>query len=156
MRMTAHAIAAIAACLSALAAIGCVRAARWTFRIHETNLLMAIITMLQDKDIRNARNHMFVLDRRDLLQWSDSDKKQADEVAMCFDTVAKLSKRAPRVWRILIDDWGSHAVRQWSIMEPLIRQYREARNLPNLWHDFEALVNQTRERWPATAPAKKT
>ena len=95
--------------------------------------------ILQSPETRAARRHVLTQldDPKKFDEWSTDDKQIAEIVCQSYDDAAIMCRRGMLPANVVADSWGDSLRRSWPIVLPLVVAYREKREAPELWDDFE-------------------
>ena len=115
-------------------------------RATYTGAFKAIYEILQDEEKRKARGHVLnVLSKKEYKDWTDEDKKIAEKVCHNYDSAGIIVRNKMLPTKIVADSWGDSLRRCWSILHPLVRDYRTTRNSDEFWDDFEWLAKKAKK-----------
>ena len=97
---------------------------------------------LQNDSVRAARAQLFALREKSVDTWTKEEERAAETVCQTYDSVGIMVRNSllPKV--VIVDSWGDSLRRLWPIVEPLVKKYRQERNSPEFWDDFEWLYGE--------------
>jgi len=108
-------------------------------KTQELQGFVQVVDWLQKEDIRKARGKLYKLESRDHLKWSLDDRLEVEKVCHNFEVVGDMLKKKLITKRI-VDNWAFTIKRCWGIVKPMIERYREDREFPGLWENFQWLA----------------
>ncbi len=116
---------------------------RETRRSAYATAFKAIYEMLQDEGKRADRGFVMIeLSKKPYDTWTPDEKKRAERVCHNYDAVGIICRNHLLPTKLIADSWGDSLRRCWRILEPLVYEYRIARNANEFWDDFQWLSKQ--------------
>lgn len=100
---------------------------------------------LQDEKLREARGIVFSLKETPYKDWTTEQKKTGEIVCHNYDVVGILVRNKMLPEQMIVDSWGDSLRRLWPILRPLVEEYREQRESPEFWDDFQYLSERAVE-----------
>lgn len=100
---------------------------------------------LQDEKLREARGVIFSLSDTPYKDWTTEQKRTGEIVCHNYDVVGILVRNQMLPEEIIVDSWGDSLRRLWSILSPLVEEYRTERQFPEFWDDFQYLAEKAIE-----------
>jgi hypothetical protein len=114
----------------------------------------AVVDILQDEDVREARRIVVSqLGGREKLIQTEQDRKAAERVCHTYDAVGQMVRHGMLPIEYIIDSWGDSLRRTWTILKPLVSEYRSEREAPETWDDYEYLAIEAFRRVDREPPA---
>ena len=111
-------------------------------RTADASVFKMAVEILQTDSIRHARGIVMQLcEYKNNASWNLQDKLEAEKVCQSYDSVGLLVRWKLLPSEMIVDSWGDSLIKSWKITQPLVYEYRESRNAPETWDDFEYLVN---------------
>ena len=111
--------------------------------MHRTTQAQAYsvaVDRLQDEKVREARRLIFKLSDKPLEKWSGDEIIAAEVVCHTYDMVGQMVRHNLLSKKIIIDSWGPSLRNSWSILNRLVKKYRQDFNANEYWDDYEWLA----------------
>mgnify|MGYP000866687735 CR=1 FL=1 len=113
-----------------------------------TQNLLSLIDYIQRPEHRQARRHLFALDRSGKSDWfpDSEDQRQAELACSAWDTVGLLLRRTtiPDATQMIVDNWR-HSIWRSHTLTTALRDRLRVEREPNFWNDFDWLASQALE-----------
>ena len=101
-----------------------------------------MVDRLQDEQIRAARGRVFELQGKPLEQWTPDDIAMAERVCYSYDVAGIMVRYKVLPKQLIVDNWEASLRTLWTICRPLAEKYRNERDAPNFWDNFEWLASE--------------
>jgi hypothetical protein len=99
--------------------------------------------ILQDQDIRNARNYVLnALKNKSYENWDDQDKAEAEKVCQSYDSVGQMVRNKMLPKEYIVDNWLAGLKKSWELLQPFVKDYRAKWDYPKHWDDYEYLAKE--------------
>lgn len=113
----------------------------------------AVYDMLQTDDIREARRIVFTsLKNKQPSEWSDEEIRAAEKVCASYNAVGIMAMNGMVPTKVVARNWRGTLCRSWEILQPLVKLYREQREDPELWANFEWIAKQAKKQARLSSP----
>jgi hypothetical protein len=106
------------------------------------NAFIAARNILQSESVRNARAIIFALKDKDMGNWTKEELKAAQKVCHTYDSIGIMVRNKILPEKFIIDHYCESLAKTWEILEPLVEKYREEREFPGFWDDYEWLAKK--------------
>jgi len=114
-----------------------------TRRATYTTAFKAVYDMLQDEAKREDRGFVLGdLANKPFNTWTPTEKQRAEKVCHNYDAVGIICRNRLLPTHLVADSWGDSLRRCWTILSPLVTEYRTTRNSREFWDDFEWLARE--------------
>ena len=103
----------------------------------------AAFEILQTEEIRAARRYVLTtLKQKAFNKWNKNDIAEAEKVCHTYDAVGQMVRSGMLPSKYIVDNWKTSLRESWSILSPLVTEYREKRKSPEEWDDYEYLAKK--------------
>ena len=110
---------------------------------NEANSYKTAVDILQSDATREARGIVLGnLRDKEYKDWTKAEIQAAEKVCQTYDSVAIMIRGGFLPVERIADSWGDSLRRTYSILSPLINDYRTKRNSNEYWDDFEWLASE--------------
>ena len=106
----------------------------------------AIIDILQEKEVREARKALFKMKGSKLCgNCTPTEEDNIEMVCQTYDSVGQLVRNEFIPKKFVIDNWGHSILYCWEISIPHINKLRTESKSNKIWDDFEWLYYETKK-----------
>lgn len=113
--------------------------------------------ILQPEAVRSARRLVLSKLHGTLLEdWSAEERQAAEIVCHTYDSVGIMVQHGMLPVDYIVDSWGDSIRRTWDIVQPLVVEYRIARESPEIWDDYEYLSREANARRVSSQSTRDT
>jgi hypothetical protein len=106
-----------------------------------------VVDLLQNEPVRAARKSVMEdLRNKPRVAWTAQDIHDAEVVCHTYDSAGLMAKWQMIPTDYIAESWGDSLCKTWSILKPLVEEYRGQRNAPAFWDGYEFLAEAARQR----------
>ena len=108
-------------------------------RAGHLTAFLAVVSYLQDEQVRDARRILIGLNERPIESWTKEEHAAADLALRRFNSVPIMIRKHLIPIDFVLPEWENALMLCWRSAKPLVAEYRAQRG-ERYWHELESLV----------------